>query len=72
MLWSPIDCNDEFLEDIPKSAHKVLGATKRVKFGVTMNAEAIAQTLMKSITDFDSAKKEGRGRIYVVQGAENF
>tara|TARA_R100000426_G_scaffold31997_3_gene26290 strand:+ start:9053 stop:10945 length:1893 start_codon:yes stop_codon:yes gene_type:complete len=67
----PIDCNDEFLEDIPKSAHKVLGATKRVKFGVTMNAEAIAQTLMKSITDFDSAK-EGRGRIYVVQGAENF
>ena len=68
----PVDCDENLMEPIPKSAgNKVLGAQQRVKFGAKADAERICMTLLKSILEFDSAKN-GRGRIYVVQSANNY
>lgn len=68
----PIDCSDDILEPIPKSsATKVLGASQRVRFARKTDAENICMTFLKSMWDFDS-NKNGRGRIYVVEAADNF
>ena len=68
----PIDCNEDILEPIPKSAgNKTLGASQRVKFPARANAEHISMTFLQSLETFDS-QKNGRGRIYVLEGADNF
>jgi ATP-dependent 26S proteasome regulatory subunit len=68
----PIDCEDTILEPIPNSvARKTLGASQRVKFPARANAEHISMTFLQSLENFDS-QKHGRGRIYVLEGADNF
>jgi len=68
----PVDCDEQVLEPVPKSAgNKVLGAQQRIKFRAKLDAENICTTMLKSILEFDSSKN-GRGRLYVIQAADNF
>jgi ATP-dependent 26S proteasome regulatory subunit len=67
----PIDCSPDVLEAIPKSRYKVMGATQQAKFRAKASAETICMTLLESIDNFDS-QKNGRGRIYIIQAADNF
>ena len=68
----PIDCDDNILEPIPKnSSKKSLGASQRVKFQARADAERICMTFLQSVEEFDS-QKNGRGRIYLVEGADNY
>lgn len=67
----PVDVPENFLEPIPKTAHtKILGASQRVKFRARADPESIIMTFLESLDEFDS-QKNGRGRIYVVEAAEN-
>ena len=68
----PIDCHEDLMEPIPKSAGtRTLGAKQRIKFQAKADPERICMTLLKSMLDFDS-QKNGRGRIYVVEAAHNY
>jgi ATP-dependent 26S proteasome regulatory subunit len=67
----PIDCAPENLEPNNKIGYKVMGSTQQPKFRAKASAETICMTVLESIQNFDS-QKNGRGRIYVIQAADNF